>query len=208
MMNPSFDDAATDAGLNRRDLLAALLGITVAGGAWTPASAAEVMRKAGAVATGPALPRAALRTLTAAADVIAPRTTTPGAVQAGVPAFISVLYSHWMTGDERAVFTEGLAGLDQAALAAHRKGFAACTVAQRHALLQALREAQPFKGFAMSVTQRLTDPKAPFFTRLRDLVMFGFYTSQAGTTQALRYVPAPGSYETVKLQDWPYQMVL
>lgn len=209
-VDPDLTPAGEDDGvlLRRREWLTALFGTAVAGGVWTPAGAADALQKAGATAAGPALPRPALATLTAAADVIAPRTKTPGAVDAGVPAFIAALYQHWMTADERNVFTEGLASLDQAAMTAHRKTFARCSPTQRQALLQALREAQPFKGFAMSVVQRITDPKAPFFTRLRDLVMFGFYTSQAGTTQALRYIPAPGSYETVKTADWPYQMVL
>ncbi|MES2259944.1 MAG: gluconate 2-dehydrogenase subunit 3 family protein [Pseudomonadota bacterium] len=202
-------DAATT--ISRREVLGRLLAGAMAVGGWSNAATAQALQAAGSLlAPGrKSLDAAQLATLGAAAAVIMPPTDTPGAVEAGVPAFIDGLYVQWMNAAEAAAFTTGLAALDAVALQQHKATFAACTTAQRSEMLQALRAASPFKGRAFSLTDRITHPEAPFFTRLRDLVVFGYFTSEAGSTQELRYIPVPGSFKgDVDIKTWSYQMVL
>src|SRR5690606_22010917 len=45
-------------------------------------------------------------------DVIIPATDTPGAREAGVPAFIDRLLDGWFTEDDRRIFTDGLAAFE------------------------------------------------------------------------------------------------
>ena len=46
--------------------------------------------------------------------------------------------------------------------------------------------------------QKVSDEKrnqVHFFTMLNQLTVWGFFSSEPGATQALRYVPIPGRYE-------------
>jgi hypothetical protein len=204
-------EAGTPPSPSRRAVLGALLAGAATAGAWTSASAAAALQAAGAAAN----PRAAgftqpeLKILTVAADAIVPVTDTPGAVAAGVPHFIDALAKHWMTADELTQFRAGLAGLDASARQRYKKGFAACTPAQATQILQALRASSPYEGHTFELAARIEDPKAPFYLRLRDLVVYGYFTSETGSTKELRYVAVPGRFDgDVDVKTWPYQNVI
>jgi hypothetical protein len=205
-----FASGAAPSGVSRRDVLAALL----AGGAiavtWSAPAAAAALKKAGAPAVlRPALGAEDMAILTAAAQVIVPATDTPGAKEAGVPQFVSALFTGWMTDDEAAQFRKGLSSLDASARERYQLGFAACSPEQGAEVLQALRASSPYGGRTFSLTDRILDPKAPFYLRLRDLVVLGYFTSEAGSNQELRYMPVPGKFESnVDIKDWPYQVVI
>ncbi|HEX5344830.1 MAG TPA: gluconate 2-dehydrogenase subunit 3 family protein [Duganella sp.] len=205
-----FASGAAPVGVSRREVLAALLAGGAIAATWSVPAAAAALKKAGAPATlRPALGTDEMAVLSAAAQVIVPATDTPGAKEAGVPEFIGALYSGWMTDDEAAAFRKGLAGLDDTAKQLHQRGFAACTPEQGAELLQALRAASPYGGRTFSLTDRILDPKAPFYLRLRDLVVLGYFTSEAGSNQELRYMPVPGKFESnVDIKTWPYQVVI
>lgn len=197
-------------GVSRRDALAALL----AGGAlvatWHSPAAAAALEKAGVPATRrPGLGADEMAVLAAVAQVIVPSTDTPGAKEAGVPQFVAALVAGWMTDEEASVFRTGLAGLEASAQQRYQRGFAACTPEQGAEILQALRVASPYGGRTFSLTDRILDPKAPFYLRLRDLVVLGYFTSEVGSNQELRYMPVPGKFESnVDIKTWPYQVVI
>ena len=195
---------------SRRAALGALLAGDATAGAWTSASAAAALQAAGAAATaGAGFTKPELKILTVAADAIVPVTDTPGAVAAGVPHFIDALAKHWMNADELAQFRAGLADLDKRAQQRYKRGFAACTPAQAAAILQDLRAASPYEGRTFELAARIEDPKAPFYLRLRDLVVFGYFTSEIGSTKELRYVAVPGRFDgDVDVKTWPYQNVI
>lgn len=204
------DAHADGEGVSRRDVLAALLGAAAVAATWTASSAAAALQAAGAPAARRAVLGAGeMAVLSAAAQLIVPATDTPGAQEAGVPQFIGALFSGWMSDDEAAVFRTGLAGLDASARERYQHGFAACTPEQGAEVLQALRAASPYGGRTFSLTDRILDPKAPFYLRLRDLVVLGYFTSETGSNQELRYLPVPGKFESnVDIKTWPYQVVI
>jgi hypothetical protein len=197
-------------GVSRRDVLAALLAGAAVASAWTGSAAAAALQAAGAaVAARPGLNPGDMATLAAAAQVIVPATDTPGAQEAGVPQFVGALVAGWMTDDEAAAFRSGLAGLEASAQQRYQRSYAACTPEQGAELLQALRAASPYGGRTFSLTDRILDPKAPFYLRLRDLVVLGYFTSEVGSNQELRYLPVPGKFESnVDIKTWPYQVVI
>jgi hypothetical protein len=205
-----FASGAAPGGVSRRDVLGALLAGGALAATWSTPAAAAALKKAGAPATlRPALSADEMAVLSAAAQVIVPTTDTPGAKEAGVPQFIGALFTGWMSDDEAALFRKGLAGLDDSAKQLYQRGFAGCTPEQGAEILQALRTASPYGGRTFSLTDRILDPKAPFYLRLRDLVVLGYFTSEVGSNQELRYMPVPGKFESnVDIKTWPYQVVI
>lgn len=144
-------------------------------------------------------------TLAALCEVIIPATDTPGARQAGVPAFVADMYCHWMNDVERDVMSIGLRQLDTAARARHGVAYAECSGEQQAALYAASRPASayPSRGFG----SRLADPGAPFFFKMRDLVTLGYFTSEAGIQGELAYVPVPGRWEgDIDTKKWNRQI--
>jgi len=123
------------------------------------------------------------------AELIIPKTDTPGARDAGVPAFIDVMLAEWADDDQRKFFTEGLANVDERSRAAFTKDFIACTPAQQSEILQDL-------DYELA---RLRDTKSDtsknFFQAMKWLTLTGYYTSEVGATAELHYRVVPGRYE-------------
>lgn len=121
---------------------------------------------------------AQVKLLAEAADTIIPDTDTPGAKAAGAEQFIVRVLRDCYVREEQAKFYEGLARLDDASRNAHGRGFAELDKSQRIALMK----------------QTATRDK-PFFLRLRELTIVGYFTSEIGATKALEYLPIPGRFE-------------
>jgi len=119
------------------------------------------------------------------ADTILPRTTTPGAKDAGVGLFMAQFVSDCYTPEQQALFRSGLADLDT------RAGgrFVALAPKARTQLLDTIAEQAKTQAGA-------TNPH--YFTMLKQLTIFGFFTSEVGATQVLRYVAVPGYFEEVE----------
>jgi hypothetical protein len=209
-MNISKMEFRKPGGVSRRDVLAALLAGTALVGVWsTPAAAAALQAAGASPAAGAGLTQAEMAVLSLAADVILPATDTPGAREAGVPQFVGAMVAHWMNPAEAAQFRAGLAALDASAQQRFQRGYAECTPEQGAEVMQALRASSPYSGRTFSLTDRILDAKAPFYLRLRDLVVLGYFTSEAGSTRELRYLPVPGKFEAnLDIKSWPYQTVI
>jgi gluconate 2-dehydrogenase gamma chain len=110
--------------------------------------------------------------LAAVGEKIIPATDTGGATAAGVAPFIGFLYSDWLLAAEQAAFAQGLAGLEADCRKAHGKSFEACTSEQQDASLTTW-DAQAYEP-------RPHDVAPPFFRRLKELVIVGYYTSPVG----------------------------
>ncbi|MCS0631207.1 gluconate 2-dehydrogenase subunit 3 family protein [Telluria mixta] len=146
------------------------------------------------------------KTLAALCELIIPKTDTPGAIEAGVPAFVADMYAHWMVPSERQTLLDGLVQLDAGAAAAHGRGFAACTQSEQAALLVPARKAaSSYQSHGFD--GRLADPSAPFFYKMRDLVTLGYFTAEAGVNGELAYVPVPGRWDgDVDTKTWNRQI--
>ncbi len=77
-------------------------------------------------------------TVATIAELIIPKTDTPGARDAGVPAFIDVMLADWGDDDQRQMITAGLANVDERSRAAFGKDFVACPPAQQTEILEDL----------------------------------------------------------------------
>jgi hypothetical protein len=102
--------------------------------------------------------------LKALVDTIIPRTDTPGASDAGVPAFIDRRLAANPALTE--IFRSGMKSVDSDAQARFGAAFPALSAEQQIALLTSRQD-------------------EPFFTALKGLTIDGYYTSEAGLKQEL-----------------------
>jgi hypothetical protein len=168
---------------DRRSLLTGILAM-VGGVALAPI--ARAMQAGMDPGFKPATPymTADQRALTAAvSERIIPTTDTPGAIAAEVPAFMEMMLAEWYWQSERDLVMGGLAAIDAGARKTHGKPFANLTPEQQDAIL------------TLAQAQTLTDAPADSFEHLRQLVIFGYYSSEIGCTVERVYLPVPGKYD-------------
>lgn len=132
------------------------------------------------------------------AEMIIPTTDTPGAVAAGVPKFIATIVSDWYRDSERAIFMEGLQRLDSHCQKSAAVNFAD---AEKDVQVAALSEQEQLAAEYVSPIKaghplaKVIDEQEPFFTKLKELVVLGYYTSEVGAKQELIYTPVPGTFD-------------
>jgi hypothetical protein len=128
-----------------------------------------------AVVAGPYTPKALsaqqFRTLERLTDLILPVDhDTPGAVQAGVPAWIDMLLN--ANAELKATYVAGLTWLDTTLQARNGTDFASAPTAQQTALLDQI-------AFQKNRSPEL-DPGIDFFILARRMTVDGYYTSPVG----------------------------
>jgi hypothetical protein len=124
------------------------------------------------------------------ADTILPETSTPGAKAAKVGAFIAIMVADTYTADEQAIFSAGLDNVDSECRRDTGIPFMAATRAQRQALLERLdREQFDY------MQARAPDLPVHYFRMIKELTLQGYYTSEIGYKQAMRYIETPGAFE-------------
>ncbi|WP_420633133.1 gluconate 2-dehydrogenase subunit 3 family protein [Candidatus Palauibacter sp.] len=135
------------------------------------------------------------RTVTALAEVILPRTDTPGASEAGVTAFVDALLTGWLDASDRDRFLAGIDEVDPLARAAHGADLADCTAAQQAELVAVLDE---------ELDRRRQDPDEEetrtFFYDMKRFTLAGYFTSRVGL-RTLGYRIIPGAFEGCVLLD-------
>jgi hypothetical protein len=127
------------------------------------------------------------------ADIIIPRTDTPGAKDVGVPGFIDTMLKDVYEQADRDRYVAGLKEFDDAARQAHGKPFIELSKAQR------IEQVKKFNDDAVA-TELSYDPRPknlqrPFILMTRELTLLGFFCSEVGATQVLQYVAVPGGFQ-------------
>src|SRR5882672_5384765 len=128
-------------------------------------------------------------TVATIAELIIPKTDTPGARDAGVPAFIDVMLAEWGDEDQRQMFMAGLANVDERSRAAFGKDFIGCTPQQQAEILEDL-------DYELA---RLRDTKSDtsnsFLQVVKWLTPAGYYIAGVGATSERHYRVGPGRFE-------------
>ncbi|WP_223580842.1 gluconate 2-dehydrogenase subunit 3 family protein [Sphingobacterium sp. GVS05A] len=130
------------------------------------------------------------------ADTILPTTQkSPGAKAAKVGSFMKVMVNDCYEAPDQQVFLEGMDNLDVACNKMHKLGFVEATAEQRLSLLTAIdKEAKEYMS-------KKGDLPNHYYTMFKQLTLLGYFSSEIGYKQALRYNQAPGRYEG----DMPYK---
>ena len=124
------------------------------------------------------------------AETIMPATNTPGAKEAKVGEFMTVIVNDCYEAKDQTAFMEGLKKLNEACVKANKKSFMEANAAERTAFLTVLdKEAAAFQKIKKPTEQK------HYFTMLKELTLWGFFSSEVGATKVLRYIAVPGKYE-------------
>jgi Gluconate 2-dehydrogenase subunit 3 len=127
------------------------------------------------------------------AETILPATPgVPGAKAAKVGQFMAVIVSDCYEPEDQKRFLDGLAKLDQEAKSRYGKTYMKMGQAMRHDLLTELDVQQ--KAFQKNLP---AGTPTHYFRKIKDLVLWGYFSSEIGSTQALRMVEYPGRYTTI-----------
>lgn len=126
------------------------------------------------------------------AETIIPETDTPGAKAAKVDEFIALMLNDCYKPEDQKLVLDGLKKIDEAAEKQYKKSFVDLSADERTALLTEIDKERV--TYNKRENKKQEDP-AHYFQILKELTLTGYFTSQAGATKALRYVPVPGKYE-------------
>jgi hypothetical protein len=120
----------------------------------------------------------------ALADAIIPRTDTPSASDVNVMAFIDVIVAEYYSDDERSVFLAGLDLIGARVKRGDATSFAGLSPESQKTLLDSLD--QPVDRQA---------PDARAWSRLKGLVIHGYFTSEQVQKDVLHSVVMPGRFD-------------
>lgn len=151
------------------------------------------------------------------AEIIIPKTSTPGAKDAEVGPFIEMMLKDCYTTAQQEHFVKGLDALEEASKKDYGKKFLESTPEQQTTLLkkfeqmanEEVKQQKEPKKIVDNETGLIKDPKdpktndktkkevlvVPFFKLMKELTLLGYFTSEVGAKNALAYVAIPGRYD-------------
>lgn len=124
------------------------------------------------------------------AETILPETDTPGAKAAEVGAFMALMVKDTYYEPDQEIFRAGLETIDEQSNDANGSDFLSATPEERLALLETLdAEQHEYMG------SKSPEEPAHFFRMMKELALLGYFTSEIGYTQAMRYTESPGRFD-------------
>lgn len=124
------------------------------------------------------------------ADIIIPKTDTPGAKEVGVPGFIDTLVKDCYSKEDQEHFLAGLVAFNEQANKEQGDSFILLDAPAQQAFVKKIHD----EAVTMEKSENKPD-KRPFILHVKELTMLGFFTSEIGATQVLQYEPVPGAYK-------------
>lgn len=154
------------------------------------------------------------------ADTILPETDTPGAKAAAVGPFIALMVHDVYSLEDQQIFVDGMRQLNEECERLHGATFMAATPEQRLELLEQLdREQKEYMDARQDARRRsgedviadspeearsgdpslspeiTADAPAHYFRMMKELSLLGYFTSEIGYHQAMRYTETPGRFD-------------
>jgi hypothetical protein len=150
-------------------------------------------------------------------ETILPATAgSPGAKEAQIGQFMKTIVTDCYDEDNQRTFTEGIGKLNDASKKKFDKAFMQLAPEQKQALLVDLdKESKDREKELQERESKLSEDEKHnrsmeqnagtykrkpeddphYFGLMKQLTVWGYFTSEAGATKALRYLPVPGRYE-------------
>jgi hypothetical protein len=148
-------------------------------------------------------------------ETIIPTTNTPGAKAAQIGEFMKTIVTDCYTEKQQSAFLDGISQLEEACKKMHGREFMKCSAEERHSFLVHLeKEAKVYnekrdaedkpkreahqeanKNLAWKDQKEFEGAPSHYYTMIKQLTLWGYFTSKIGATQALQNVPVPGRYD-------------
>lgn len=140
-------------------------------------------------------------------ETILPATNTPGAKAVKIGEFMNVFVTDCYRPEQQKTFTDGLANLDELSEKQFNKEFISLSPEQRNTVLMSLEpEAKEFnkqlddreksaRGEARLALKEFKGAPPHYYTLMKQLTLVGYFTSEIGNKEALRFLPIPGKYD-------------
>lgn len=119
-------------------------------------------------------------------ETILPETElSPGAKTAKIGLFMKTIVTDCYDQKQQEIFLAGIKILDRLSQDRYSLRFIKLNEDQRQELLQQLDN---------ETREQKEDAEPHFFQMMKQLTIWGYFTSESGATQALRYNPIPGKF--------------
>lgn len=151
-------------------MMGVLKGCTPTEGEWTPV----------------AFSRQQADLVSALSETILPAGELPGAIDVGVPGFIDKMVDEVYDEEQERMFLEGLDQFERTCIEETGSSFSDLTPEEQFDYASAVNRD--------SIESEMVEGPQ-FFLIFKELTMVGFFTSEAGATQVLRYEQVPGYYD-------------
>lgn len=136
------------------------------------------------------------KTIEAIAETILPETDTPGAKSLHLTEFIDLMVKDTYSGYDQLQFPKGLAKLEEECQFFTGGNFLSASPEEREKFL-VLHEQKGKKS------QEQTGDK-PFISKIKELVIVGYFTSEYAITELMNYNPIPTKFEgCVEISETP-----
>lgn len=135
-------------------------------------------------ADGLVLSSSQLRILGAICETVLPRTDTPGAADVDCHGFIDHHLYYCYSKKQARTVRKIINSINRKSKRLHKKAFEQSSLSQQQSLLS---ELEAMQGFTSEHRAR--------FKFVKELTLFGFFTSEAGATEVLPYQAVPGGYK-------------
>ena len=144
--------------------------------------------------------------------IIPASSTSPGAKAAKVGEFMKVYVTDCYNAEDRETFIEGINTIKTLSKSKYGMEFLKLTASQKQELLNLLeKEAREYgqhkrkpalpagdaiqTGKAQEEKMKVKAGSNHYYLMMKELTLLGYFTSEVGATQALRYIQTPGSYK-------------
>jgi hypothetical protein len=126
------------------------------------------------------------RIVSEVAEILLPKTDTPGAKDVGVPGFIDLMLKDTYKKEDQDRFIAGLTLFDEEARKDYGDSFVYLEPSEQQEHVKKVHDT--------AITERERGEKRPFILMVKELTVLGFFTSEPGATQVLQYNAVPGAY--------------
>ncbi len=123
------------------------------------------------------------------AEIILPKTDTPGAKEVGVLNFIDKVLSQCYNKEDQDRFIAGLTAFDEESKKTYGDSFVYAKPEDQVTLIKKTLEA--------AIAEKKENPtaKRPFILKAKELTLLGYFSSETGATKVLQYEAVPGAYK-------------